>query len=250
MKQLFGLLLAGAFLALTSCETTREITLNENGGGTLVTTTDMSGLIGIAKMSGKDLDKEDKAIDTTIALDKMVDSIPDLTADEKALVKKGVLGLVMNLKDEKLMTRLEFPFTNSSQLQKLDEVSAKVMQQAMQKQASDGKEDAGAIPGDQMPKATIDDYFTVTYQKGLIERKHIPEKYAKIGEDQGMQALKEVAAQGMPINTILVYNLPKPAKKIEGKNARLSDDKKKVTITSSIDDFFDDVTKLEFRVEY
>jgi hypothetical protein len=165
-------------------------------------------------------------------------------------VKKGVLGLVMNLKEEKMVTKLEFPFANASQIKKLDEVSAKVMQQAMQKQASAGEEGAPAIPEDQMPKATIDDYFTVTYEKGLIQRKHIPEKYAKVGEDQGMQALKEVAAQGMPINTTLIYNLPKPAKKVEGKNAKLSDDKKKVTITSSIDDFFDDITKLEFKVEY
>ena len=250
MKKLLGSLLVSGLLILSSCDTTREITLNENGSGTLVTTTDMSGLIGIAKMSGKDLDKEDKSIDTTIALDKMVDSIPDLTSDEKALVKKGVLGLVMNMKEEKLVTRMEFPFDNSSQIKKLDEVSTKVMQQAMQKQASEGKDDAPAIPEDQMPKATIDDYFTVTYEKGLIQRKHIPEKYATVGEDQGMQALKEVSAQGMPINTTLIFNLPKPAKKIEGKNAKLSEDKKKVTITTSIDDFFDDVTKLEFKVEY
>lgn len=250
MKKLLGLLLAGGTLAFTSCETTREITFNENGSGTLVTTTDMSGLIGIAKMSGKEMDKGDKAIDTSIALDKMVDSIPDLSADEKELVKKGVLGLVMNLDDEKLVTKLQFPFANSAQIKKLDEVSEKVMKQAMQKQATEGKDDAPPIPDDQMPKASVDDYFTVTYDKGLIERKHIPEKYATVGEDQGMQALKEVAGQGMPINTTLIFNLPKPAKKAEGKNLKLSEDKKKVTITSSIDDFFDDVTKLEFRIEY
>ena len=57
MKKLLGSLLVSGLLILSSCDTTREITLNENGSGTLVTTTDMSGLIGIAKMSGKDLDK-------------------------------------------------------------------------------------------------------------------------------------------------------------------------------------------------
>ncbi len=250
MKKLLGLLLAGGLLALTSCETTREITLNENGSGTLVTTTDMSGLIGIAKMSGKDLDKEDKSLDTTITLDKMVDSIPDLTSDEKELVKKGVLGLVMDMGEEKLITKLEFPFANSGQIKKLDEISSKVMQQAMQKQASAGEEGAPPIPEDQMPKASIDDYFTVKYEKGLIERKHIPEKYATVNDDKGMQALKEVSAQGMPMNTTIIYNLPKPAKKAEGKNLTLSDDKKKVTITSKLEDFFDDVSKLEFRIEY
>jgi hypothetical protein len=249
MKRLLGLLFIGS-LALTSCETTREISFNADGSGKLVTTTDMSSLIGIAKMSGKDMDKADKAIDTTIALDKMADSIADLSTDEKALVKKGILGLNMNLETEKLVTKLEFPFSNAAQIKKLDEVSAKVMQQAMKKQAAEGAGDAPPIPDDEMPKTSMDEYFTMTYSKGLIEKKHIPEKYATVGEDKGMQALKEVTGQGMPVNTTLIYNLPKPAKKVEGKNVTLSEDKKKVTITNSAEDFFDDVTKLEFKIEY
>lgn len=249
MKKLLGLLVVVSSLTLISCETTREISFNKDGSGKMVTTTDMSSLIGIAKMSGKNMDKEDKALDTTITLDKMVDSIPDLSADEKELVKKGILGLNMNMKEEKLITKLEFPFTNAMQIAKLDQVSTKVMQQAMKKQATEG-EGAPPIPDDEMPKASMDDYFTITYGKGLIEKKHIPEKYATVGEDKGMQALKEMAGQGMPMNTTLIYNLPKPAKKAEGKNVKLSEDKKKVTITSSVDDFFDDVTKLEFKIEY
>ena len=249
MKKLLGLLAAGGLFALTSCETTREITFNENGSGKMVTTTDMSGLIGIAKMSGKDMEKEDQSIDTTIALDKMVDSIPDLTPDEKEIVRKGVLGLVMDMGNEKLVTKLEFPFSSGSQIKKLDQISAKVMQQAMQKQAGAG-EDASPMPDDELGKASIDEYFTVTYDKGLIERKHIAEKYAKVGEDQALQALKEASAQGMPMNTTIIFNLPKPAKKAEGKNLTLSEDKKKVTIKSSMDDFFEDVSKLEFRIEY
>ena len=249
MKKLLGLLAAGGLFALTSCVTTREITFNENGSGKMVTTTDMSGLIGIAKMSGKDMEKEDQSIDTTIALDKMVDSIPDLTPDEKEIVRKGVLGLVMDMGNEKLVTKLEFPFSSGSQIKKLDQISAKVMQQAMQKQAGAG-EDASPMPDDELGKASIDEYFTVTYDKGLIERKHIAEKYAKVGEDQALQALKEASAQGMPMNTTIIFNLPKPAKKAEGKNLTLSEDKKKVTIKSSMDDFFEDVSKLEFRIEY
>lgn len=51
-------------------------------------------------------------------------------------------------------------------------------------------------------------------------------------------------------NSTLIINLPKPAKKTEGKNVKLSDDKKKVTITSSAEDFFDDAAGLEFKIEY
>ncbi|MGZ8510791.1 MAG: hypothetical protein ACXWWA_10460 [Chitinophagaceae bacterium] len=250
MKKLLGLLFIGSAVALASCETTREITFNKNGSGKLVTTTDMSSLIGIAKLSGKDMDKEDKAIDTTISLETMADSIPDLSKDEKELVKKGVLGLNMNLKEEKLLTRLEFPFSNTAQIAKLDQVSAKVMQQAMKKQAEEGTEGAPAIPADEMPKGSMDDYFITTYGKGVIEKKLIREKYDSVGNDKAMQALKEMAGQGMPMNTTLIFNLPKRAKKAEGKNVKLSEDKKKVTITNSVNDFFDDVTKLEFKIKY
>lgn len=251
MKKLLGFLLAAGTVALTSCETTREISFNKDGSGTLVTTTDMSSLIGIAKMSGqgKGMDSVDKAIDTTISLDKMADSIPDLTPEEKDMVRKGVLGLNVNMADEKLITKLQFPFTSGAQINKLDVISSKVMQQAMKKQASAG-ENAPPIPDDEMPKNSMDDYFTTTYGKNLIVKKHIPEKYAKVDDDKGMQALKEMAGQGMPMSNTLIFNLPSPAKKVEGKNVKLSEDKKKVTIVSSVDDFFDDITKLEFRIEY
>ena len=250
MQKLLVLFLIGGTVAMTSCETTREISFNNDGSGSLVTTTDMSSLLGIAKMSGKDLEKESKAIDTTIFLDKMVDSIPDLSAEEKELVKKGKLSLTMNMGEEKLITRLEFPFSNAGQIRKLDQVSAKVMQDAMKKQAEDSATGAPPIPAEDMPKGSMDDYFITTYEKGVIEKKHIPAKYDSVGNDKSMQAVKEMAGQGMPMNTILIFNLPGPAKKAEGKNVKLSEDKKKVTITGSVDDFFDDVKKLEFRIEY
>jgi len=253
MKKLWGLLFIGSALALVSCETTREITLKADGSGTLVTTTDMSGLIAIVKMSGqgKEIDSSEKSVDTTIYLNKYVDSIPDLSPAERELVKKGKLGLNLSMADEKLLTKLEFPFTSTSQISTLDQLSAKVMQQAMKKQMDSGDSSSTPpIPTDEMPKANMDDYFTITYSKGRIEKKHIPEKYAGVADDKGMQSLKEMAGEGMPMNTTLIFNLPKPAKKAEGKNVKLSEDKKKVTIVNSVEDFFDDVTKLEFKIEY
>ncbi len=252
MKRFLGLLMIASAFGLVSCETTREITLKADGSGTLVTTTDMSGLIAIAKMSGqgKEMDSTEKSVDTTISLTKIADSIQGLSDTEKELVRKGKLGLNLNMGDEKLFTKLEFPFTSTSQIPVLDQLSARVMEQAMKKQMDNDSGSAPAIPTEEMPKANMDDYFTITYSKGVIEKKHIPEKYAKVEDDKGMQSLKEMAGEGMPMNTTLIYNLPKPAKKVTGKNAKLSEDKKKITIVNSVDDFFDDVSKLEFRIEY
>jgi len=249
MKKFFGLFLVSGLVFLTSCQTTREISINEKGGGSLVTTNDMSSLIGFLQMAGKEMDPDEKSVDTTINLDKMVDSLPELNAEEKALVGKGRLGLQVDFKKKKMLTRLEFPFDNSSQIKRLDEISSRVMRQVMSKQA-DGGENAASMPQGEMLESSIDDYFTMKYDKGVIERKHIPEKYAKVGEDEGLQSLKEATASGMPMTNTLIINLPRPAKKVEGKNVKLSEDKKQVTIATTLEDFFDDVSKMDFRIEY
>lgn len=257
MKKLLSLVLIGGALFITGCETTREISLNQDGSGTLVTTTDMSGMIGMAKMSGQgkeEMDKlEDQAVDTTISLDKIADSLKDISTEERALVKKGKLALQMNFEEEKFITKLEFPFSDPGQINKLDQMSSKVIQQAVKKQmaaASEKGDTTAGIPraGD-MPNGSIEDYFTIIYSKSVIEKKLIKEKYADIGNDESMKALKEMTSMGIG-NSTLIINLPRPAIKAEGKNVKLSDDKKKVTITTSGEDFFDDGTTLEFKIEY
>ena len=256
MKKLLSLLLIGGALFMTGCETTREISLNQDGSGTLVTTTDMSGIIGMAKMAGQgkeEMDKlEDKAIDTIILLDKMADSLKDISAEERALVKKGKLGLQMNFEEEKFITKLELPFSNPGQISKLDQISARAMQDAVKKQMpseGDSAAVAGMPGGGDLPQGSIEEYFTTTYSKDFIEKKLIKEKYDSVGSDENMKALKEMTAMGVG-NSTLIINLPRPAIKAEGKNLTLSDDKRKVTIAARAEDFFEDATQLEFRIEY
>lgn len=253
------LTVGGILLFLAGCETTREITIGADGRGSVVTITDMSSLIGMAKMSGKsdELDKlGDEAIDTTISLAAMVDSIPDLTVEEKALVRSGTMGLNMDMKNEKFIARLQFPFTDPAQISHFDKLTSKVMTQVMKGKMGEGGDAEAGLPGGGAEGggglfggASIDEYFTYTYSKGLIERKLNKDKYAHIDEDQGMQTMKQMASMGMGNNTIII-NLPAPAKKAEGTNVTLSDDKRKVTIKTEMDGFFEDGASQEFRIEY
>ena len=55
---------------------------------------------------------------------------------------------------------------------------------------------------------------------------------------------------GSPVTVNYVVNLPKKAKKVEGKAAKLSKDKKKLTVSVTSDDFFNDPSKFEYRIEY
>jgi hypothetical protein len=253
MKKTVLLLFAAAgIMLLNSCQTTKEISIKDNGEGTMVTTTDMSGLIGLAKMAGKEDDVKklnmNEKLDTTISLTEMADGLTHLTANEKAIIKKGKLGLNMDLSNEKLVTVLDLPFTNLSQIAEIDALSGKIAQEVLRKQIdSSGKE---LKEGDgELPTGSMDAYFTTTYSKGLIERKLDAEKYKNVESDEEMKGLKEMSGMGI-MNNVLIFNLPKAAKKVTGKNAVLSEDKKKVTVTTSMEDFFDDATKLEYRIEY
>jgi hypothetical protein len=55
---------------------------------------------------------------------------------------------------------------------------------------------------------------------------------------------------GLVMKANYVINLPRPATKAEGKNVKLSDDKMKVTISATLDDFFDDPSSLEYKIKY
>ena len=253
MKNFSLLLLIGSVFFLTGCETTREITFTDNNSGTVVTTTDMSAMIGMAKMTGqsKEMDKlSEEKIDTTISLSNIADSLEGISPDDKALVKKGKLYMQMNLPDEKFLVKVELPFSDPEQIGRLDALSKKMMQVTFKKlMAQNQSGDSSLMGGNDIPDGSVDDYFDVTYAKGLIEKKLNKEKYAKAENDESLKAMKEMSGSGIG-NSTLIINLPRPVKKAEGKNVKLSDDKKKVIISTSMEDFFDDASSLEFRIEY
>ena len=255
MKRIVLFLLAASVIFLTSCETTKEITLRPDGTGILTTTSDMSSMLGLAKMAGegKDLDKlkEEKAVDTTVSMEKLVEELPDLTAEEKELVKKGTLGFNMDLKNDKLITQLTFPFSNTSEISTIDKMYTRVMAQVMKEQMDSSKTGmpAGLPGGDKLPSGSIDNYYAFNFSKGLVERKLLADKYAKLGDDEGMQSMKEMSGVGIGNSKLILY-LPSPVKKTEGKGVTVSEDKKTVTIMSSLEDFFDNGKSLEFRIEF
>jgi len=65
-----------------------------------------------------------------------------------------------------------------------------------------------------------------------------------------MKSLQQMSGMGSPVTVNYVVNLPRKAKKVEGKAVKLSDDKKKVTVSVTSDDFFNDPSKFEYRIAY
>lgn len=248
-KLLFSIIAAGSLL-LTGCyDTIQEITLNEDGSGTISNSNDLSGILGVAKNmgAGEELEKAgEEKLDSTIQLADGVDSIPNLTPEEKKLASKGTLKLQMDLKAEKFVTNLIFPFSKPSDIITYNKLSGKILSETM-------KDQAGGMPtgGDDMPEvSSLDDYYTYEYSNGELKKKVNKEKYAGVANDKYLEQMKEAASMGLSMKASYIINLPRPAKEVEGKNVKLSDDKKKVTITASLDDFMADASVLEFKVKY
>jgi hypothetical protein len=109
---------------------------------------------------------------------------------------------------------------------------------------------AGMSGGDSSKIKTFDDYYDVTMTDKLISKTLNKEKYAAASDDESMKALKQMSGMGSPITSNYIINLPRPARKVEGKAIKLSGDKKKATLMVTSDDFFDDPSKFEYRIEY
>jgi len=251
MRKIILSILTISTLFLGGClETTQEITLNEDGSGIISNTNDMGALIALAKQMGGGAEIEkagQQVIDSTISMMEGADSIPNLSSEEREMARKGTLRINMNLKDEKFLTNLSFPFSAVSQVPAINRLSGKIMTETMKDQMSQG----APIPTDQMPEtSSFDDYYKFEFSNGELTRKVNKEKYDGVGNDEYFKGIQQASAMGLVMKATYIINLPRPATKAEGKNIKLSEDKKRVTISADIDDFLADASSLEFKIEY
>lgn len=253
MKRLlvFILLSAGTLLLGGCFETTEEITINEDGTGTYVNTNDMSSAISIAKnMGGAGQDKMPvQKMDSSISLSSFADKIEGLTDPEKELLKKGTMHIKLSLDDEKFITSTNFSFSSLNEITQFNKLAGKMMMESIKTQMP------GGIPmgmaGGEMPEmSSVEDYYKIEFSDDKLEKKLNKDKYANVAADQVLQGMKQASEFGIPVSNTYIINLPRPAEKVEGKNVKLSDDKKKVTVTSSLDDFFDHPESLEFKIKF
>lgn len=244
------LLISTTCLMLTGClETTQEITLNEDGSGTMSTTSDMGAILGLAKQmgGGAEMDKAgEKAIDTTILLAAQAEDIPDLTAEEKDLLKKGSMNMKVDVKNEEFKTKLDFPFNNPGEIETFTRLTGKLLGNALKDQMDGQASGMGEIP----PMSSFDDYYKLEFSKGELKKKLNKDKYSSLSSDEYLNGLKEAATMGIPVGVTYIINLPKPAEKVEGINVTISDDKRKVTIKADLGDLYDNPEKLEFKIKY
>src|ERR1051326_8055600 len=158
------ILLVGCF------ETTQEITINKDGSGTFTNTTDLSNLIALVKQMGKDEADKMQNMDTTISLTGVADSITGITAEQKKLVNKGTMKLKLNMQDEKLLVKLDFPFEKLSDVELLKEILPKLSISALKKLPGGDQMPAGAGEADSTKIKTFDNFFDDTVSNNVISK--------------------------------------------------------------------------------
>jgi hypothetical protein len=250
MKKILLSLIAGTAILLTSClETTQEITLKDDGSGTYVNTNDMGKILTIAKNMGAGSGNKmpTNPIDTSFSFASTADSIADLSAEDRELLKKGSVHIVMNMEDEKFISVMSFPFSTLDDIQKFNHLSGKMMKETMKTKMPPDMN----MGGQEMPEpSSFDDYYTLKFSKGELKKELNKAKYANVDKDEFLNGMKQAASMGIPVTSTYIIDLPRPAEKVDGKNAKLSEDKMKVTISSTMDDFFDKPESLEFKIKY
>ena len=260
--------IAGLFMlvAFSGCfDTVDEFTVAENGSGTFVNSLDMGKVLGLAKTMGGGNDEmkefEKMKVDTVVKLKDIKDSLKKLNDAEKKVAATGTLRIQIDGKEDKLNFTFTFPFSNTSEIAPIQRVLKKakedvldeIMTNLMGKGSNKNEELLGKGEDDEQSEemgANLDQYYTNVYEKGKFSRKLNKEKYANISDDKALKSMQEMAQMGMSISMKTVINLPKPAKKAEGKGVKLSDDKKKITMEGTLDDFFEDGSYFEYNIEY
>lgn len=260
MKKNILLLILSGSLLLTGClEVTQELTLSKDGAGTFASTTDMSQVISMAmQMAGDKIGDQKINMDTTINFKSVLDSVKDISPENKQLLKDGLVHVIMKMDDGKFLINSSIPFKKIGDVEKINqamqkEVNGKFLDNAMKEAMKQGKAMDSSMMGNQQttpPLSMPENYFILTCKDGLISRVADKTKMASLADDEMMNQMKQMSAMGAPLKTNFVINLPRPAKKAEGKNVKLSDDKKKITIANELNDLFDDPALYEFKIEY
>src|SRR5687768_5640222 len=248
------------FISSGCFDTVEETTINDNGGGVFVSTADMSNLISMVKsIAGDKLEGEDAKMekDTLVNLKDIRDSLDNLTAEEKKLLEKATLKLKLSLKQEKFALVFNFPYSQPGDLLTIGSILKKTKNQLITKQMDKMNPEGGSnstreLTGlDQEGNSfEVSDYYNFSVKKGSLSKKLNKEKFANVDNDESLKGLKEMSQMGLNSSMKTIINLPKPAKKAEGKAVKLSDDKKTVTIEGTLDDFFEDASYFDYEIEY
>lgn len=258
------LLLIVSVLLFTSCTMHEEIDLSKEGNGYYQVHADMSPMLEMMKgMSGTSAVPDsiaNEVRDTTFSLASMIDSAGgNFTAEEKAYFYNATMQMKMDMPSSKMDVYMKFPVKNAADLKKLfavwskvdslGEIKKKQKEEAALNQppqvpaiGSGSPVDNITSPGDLPFKPSPYIITDTSIQRIALTKEDIMKDMGETG-----QGLLMAASQMQFMTTI---KLERPVKKLTGKNVKLSDNKRTVFYSASLQDLLDDPTVGEFLIIY
>lgn len=251
MKFLKFLLPAVLTLGFAGClDITESVDVRNDGSGQLTMDIDMSQMIDMLQTyMGKDemAQKGMAKMDTTILLKDIVDTAGALSEDKKAILRQGRVHIKMDVDAKVFTVHSMFPFTSLPNLQKLYTLMNDGSLSNAKLFGALGGGDTGGGGPDMSQFNSIFDY---TCKDGLLVKRLNKEKFDALKNDPQLAQMKQAAQMGMEINYTTTLSLPRPIKDAGNPLAKLSDDKKTVTMKFNLIDVFDHPDQFEYKVEY
>jgi hypothetical protein len=247
----FILPLALAF-GFTGClDINEKLDIKKDGSGTLTMDMDMSQMIDMLQTyMGKDelAKKGLEKMDTTIYLKDIIDTLSTLSADKKAVLSPGSVHIKIDLDAKVFTTHMVFPFTSQANLQKL--------YATMNDGSSLGSAQLfGGLGGDASGGASPDinqfnGIYDFTSTDGLITKHLNADKWKALQNQPQFAQIKQAGQMGVEINYTSTIVLPRPVKSVDNPLAKLSDDKKTITLKFNLIEVFDHPEQFGYKIEY
>jgi ribosomal protein RSM22 (predicted rRNA methylase) len=254
MKLLKFLLPVALVFCFTGClDINESVDIRNDGSGQLTMDVDLSQMLDMLQTyMGKDelAKKGIQKMDTTILLKDLIDTVSTLSADKKAILRPGRVHIKLDMDAKVFTVHSMFPFTSVANLQKL---------YALKNDGSLGNAKLlGALGGDAGGQGgpgagdfdQFNNIFDFTCKDGLLSKKLNKEKFEALKNNPELAQVKQASQMGMEINYITTLSVPRPVKKVTNPLAKLSDDKKTVTIKFNLIDVFEHPEQFEYTVEY
>lgn len=255
MKILKFLLPLSLVFCLGGClDIDEKIDIKKDGSGQLVMDMDMSQMVELLQnYVGKDelAKKGMSKMDTTIYMKDIVDTISSLSPEKKALLHPGSVHIQLDMDQKIFKTHMQFPFTSLDNLQKLYATMSDGSlgtAQLFKGLAPGGQEDQPAAGSPDINQ--FNGIYDFTCKDGSMTKKLNQDKLDKLKADPQMAQFKQAGQMGIEIMYTTTLQFPRPIKKADNPLAKLSEDKKSVTMKYNLMDIFDHPEQFGYTIEY
>jgi hypothetical protein len=255
MKILNFILPLSLAFCFTGClDIDENIEVKKDGSGELTMNMDMSQMVemlqtymGKDELAKKGMDK----MDTTIWMKDVVDTLSALSPEKKALLSPGSVYVKLNMDDKIFKTRMQFPFTSQANLQKLYGAMSDGSLGSTQlfKGLGPGGQDGGQGGGGSPDINQFNGIYDFTCRDGLMSKKLNADKWKALQDNPQLSMMKEAGKMGEILYTATI-KLPRPVKKVDNPLAKLSEDKRTVTLKYNLIDVFDHPEQFGYTIEY